>query len=63
MLDLAEVARRQLREAGVQRIETAGVCTSCDPERFFSHRRDGGRTGRQAGLVWLKEKSTPTGAG
>jgi purine-nucleoside/S-methyl-5'-thioadenosine phosphorylase / adenosine deaminase len=54
MLDLAEVARRLLREAGVERIESAGLCTSCDPDRFFSHRRDGGRTGRQAGLAWIE---------
>jgi len=63
MLDLAEVARRQLREAGVKRVEAAGVCTSCESERFFSHRRDEGHTGRQAGLVWLEEKSASTGAG
>jgi len=53
-LDLAEVARRQLRAAGVERIQSSGLCTSCEPERFFSHRRDAGRTGRQAGLVWLE---------
>ncbi len=53
-LDLAEVARRLLREAGVERIESAGLCTSCEAELFFSHRRDGGRTGRQAGLVWIE---------
>ena len=29
-----------------------GGCTSCEPERFYSHRRDGAGTGRQAGLVW-----------
>jgi YfiH family protein len=52
MLDLPEVARRLLRESGVERIETAGLCTSCEPNLFFSHRRDAGRTGRQAGLVW-----------
>jgi hypothetical protein len=52
MLDLPEVARRFLAEAGVERIETSGLCTSCEPELFFSHRRDHGRTGRQAGLVW-----------
>ncbi|SRR6266516_4442294 len=51
-LDLPEVARRLLREAGVERTESAGLCTSCEGELFFSHRRDGGRTGRQAGLVW-----------
>jgi YfiH family protein len=53
MLDLAEVARRQLRAAGVERIESAGLCTSCEPERYFSHRRDGERSGRQGGLVWI----------
>jgi polyphenol oxidase len=55
MLDLAEVARLELRAAGVERIESAGLCTSCEPELFFSHRRDRGVTGRQAGLVWLRE--------
>lgn len=55
MLDLAEVARRLLREAGVERVEAAGLCTSCEPERFFSHRRDGGRTGRQAGVAWIDD--------
>ncbi|HEX5712610.1 MAG TPA: polyphenol oxidase family protein [Solirubrobacterales bacterium] len=54
MLDLPEVARRLLGEAGVERVESAGLCTSCEPELFFSHRRDAGRTGRQAGLVWLE---------
>lgn len=55
MLDLPEVARRLLREAGVERIESAGLCTSCNPGLFFSHRRDAGRTGRQAGLAWIEE--------
>ncbi len=63
MLDLTEVACRLLRAAGVERIEAAGLCTSCESERFFSHRRDAGRTGRQAGLVWLEEKSPRAGAG
>lgn len=54
MLDLPEVTRRLLLEAGVERVESSGLCTSCEPELFFSHRRDRGRTGRQAGLVWLE---------
>lgn len=54
MLDLPEVARRLLAKAGVERVEAAGLCTSCEPELFFSHRRDSGRTGRQAGLVWIE---------
>lgn len=52
MLDLPEVASRLLAAAGVERIEVSGLCTGCDAELFFSHRRDEGRTGRQAGLVW-----------
>jgi YfiH family protein len=54
-LDLPEVARRLLAEAGVERVESAGLCSRCEAELFFSHRRDAGRTGRQAGLVWLEQ--------
>jgi YfiH family protein len=54
MLDLPEVARRLLARAGVTRVQSAGLCTSCEAELFFSHRRDAGRTGRQGGLVWIE---------
>lgn len=53
-LDLPEMARRLLQAAGVERVESAGLCTACEPELFFSHRRDAGRTGRQGGLVWIE---------
>jgi len=53
MLDLALVCERLLRGAGVEQVERSGLCTSCEPELFFSHRRDSGITGRQAGTVWL----------
>ena len=56
MLDLREVARRLLAQAGVERVEVSELCTSCEPELFFSHRRDDGDTGRQAGLVWIEER-------
>ena len=51
MLDLAAVARRLLERAGVERIEASDLCTSCNPELFFSHRGAGPRTGRQAGVA------------
>jgi purine-nucleoside/S-methyl-5'-thioadenosine phosphorylase / adenosine deaminase len=52
-LDLAKVARQQLEAAGVEAVHDVGLCTMCaDGELFFSHRRDGGVTGRQAGVVW-----------
>jgi polyphenol oxidase len=49
-LDLPGTVARVLRAAGVRRIERAEVCTACEPQRFFSHRRDG-ETGRQAMVV------------
>jgi len=52
-LDLWKVARRKLDNAGVETVDVAEVCTFCDSRRFFSHRRDHGRTGRQAGIAWL----------
>lgn len=53
-LDLKAIAAAQLREAGVTAIEDVERCTICsDPALFFSHRRDHGVTGRQAGIVWL----------
>jgi YfiH family protein len=54
MLDLPEAARRRLAQAGVERVESAGLCTSCEEGLFFSHRRDHGRTGRQAGIAWIE---------
>lgn len=54
MLDLPEVARRKLGRAGVEEVEVAGLCTSCERDLFFSHRRDHGRTGRQAGIAWIE---------
>jgi len=53
-IDLTEAARRLLSRAGVEQIEAVALCTSCEADRFFSHRRDAGRTGRQAGLVWIE---------
>lgn len=52
MLDLRAVAQARLAAAGVDRVEHVDLCTSCRPDLFFSHRRDGGVTGRQAGVVW-----------
>lgn len=51
-LDLKAIARRELRDAGVATVEDCELCTACEPELFFSHRRDGARTGRQAGVAW-----------
>jgi YfiH family protein len=50
-LDLKAIARERLRAAGVASVEDVEVCTSCSAAHF-SHRRDSGTTGRQAGVAW-----------
>jgi YfiH family protein len=51
-LDLWRAA--ELALAGCATVERLDLCTSCNPELFFSHRRDGGRTGRQ-GVIAVKQ--------
>ena len=48
-LDLPAVIRAQLADADVH---DCRLCTMCWFGLFFSHRRDGGVTGRQAGIAW-----------
>ena len=46
-LDLWDAAERELRAAGVGRVERVDLCTRDHPELFFSHRRDGKARGVQ----------------
>ena len=43
-----------LREAGVESIERSDVCTACDPERWYSHRGESGKTGRFGAFLALR---------
>jgi YfiH family protein len=52
-LDLGTAAERALRAAGVERVDRLDPCTSCHSDRFFSHRRDRGRTGRQGVIAYV----------
>jgi YfiH family protein len=52
-LDLWTSAERALHTAGVERVERFDRCTACEPETFFSHRRDRGRTGRQGVIAYV----------
>ena len=53
-LDLYATARQRLHRAGVMTVTGGDHCTLAEPDRFFSHRRDG-VTGRQATLIWLEK--------
>ncbi len=54
-VDLAAAARAALARAGLppSAVRAVEACTSCEGGRFYSHRRDGAATGRQAGVVWI----------
>jgi YfiH family protein len=49
--DLWQANRLILEQAGVGQIETAGLCTACHLEDWFSHRAEKGKTGRFGALI------------
>ena len=57
LANLPGLARRRLQAMGVTAIHgndgSDQWCTVANPSRFFSHRRDAGRSGRFAAAVWL----------
>ena len=61
-LDLWRANRDQLIDAGVpeQSVYVAELCTACNPNAFYSYRRDGNGTGRMVGFIARK---TPSGFG
>jgi len=54
--DLPETNRQMLIKQGVNpdRISSSRLCTSCQPDSFFSYRRDQGKTGRMGALIALE---------
>jgi copper oxidase (laccase) domain-containing protein len=51
-VDFAPEIVRQARAAGVGSVVDCGICTAADPERYYSYRREKGRTGRMLALLW-----------
>lgn len=49
--NLPGALRMQLLRAGVEAVDVLDACTLTEPARFFSHRRDRGRTGRMIGII------------
>ena len=50
-LDLWHAAEAALRAAGVKSVQRTDLCTICNPDLFFSHRRDGKPRGVQGVLA------------
>jgi YfiH family protein len=57
-LNLALANRYQLQEMGVpgENIHDADLCTSCASEWFYSHRKEGGITGRLLNFIMINDK-------
>ncbi|AOY77416.1 peptidoglycan editing factor PgeF [Clostridium formicaceticum] len=57
MLDLWEANRISLKEIGVldRNIFIANMCTACNTDLFYSHRKEKGLTGRMASVIELTE--------
>ena len=52
-LDLWAATESALFAAGVASVERTDLCTACNPRDYFSHRRDGGVTGRQGVIGYV----------
>ncbi len=58
-LNLWEANKGSLTEIGLleEQIITSRICTACNTELFFSHRKEQGLTGRMAALMMLKTEA------
>ena len=50
-VDFAGEILRQIKAEGVGEIVDSGLCTASDPERFYSYRREQGKTGRHFAVL------------
>jgi len=53
-LDLWGTNQILLEQAGVAKIEVAGICTACHMDDWYSHRGERGNTGRFGALLALE---------
>ncbi|MBR4864426.1 MAG: peptidoglycan editing factor PgeF [Oscillospiraceae bacterium] len=54
-VDLKEINALGLASVGVENIAISQLCTACDGDRFWSHRRVGGNRGSQGAIIVCKE--------
>lgn len=53
LADLYQLATLRLKSFGITHIYGGSYCTYTQPDLFFSYRRDQGKTGRMASLIWI----------
>lgn len=54
LADIYKLAKIQLEASGVTAVFGGDFCTVSDPAKFYSYRRDSGKTGRMASLIYLR---------
>ena len=54
-LDLKQINRWILNQAGVTHVDVSDDCTVCQPDRFWSHRICGGHRGTQGAIIVCPE--------
>lgn len=56
LANLYELAKLRLKQQGISQIYGGDHCTYTEDDLFFSYRRDNGKTGRMASLIWIDQK-------
>lgn len=54
LCNIFQLAKFRLKTFGVKNVYGGQFCTYTDKNRFYSHRRDHGETGRMASLIWIE---------
>lgn len=52
-LDIDAILKKQLSECGIYEVEFIDGCSCCNTNRYYSYRKEG-KTGRFAGVIYLK---------
>lgn len=55
LANLYALAKIRLQQLGVTQIYGGQYCTHTQSDLFYSYRRDGGKTGRMASVIWIEE--------
>lgn len=55
LADLYQLAKIRLTDHGISHIYGGNFCTFTQDDLFFSYRRDQGKTGRMASLIWIDQ--------
>ena len=58
-VNFAATISAQCRAAGVSTVSDCGTCTAAENERYYSYRREQGKTGRMVALVAIAQSARP----